>query len=326
MKELKRKILAEVADDLEQIESELNKNLTPYLDLVRQTASHILFSGGKRLRPLLTVLCARICGYDGDYDKTFSVIFEYIHAATLLHDDLMDNASLRRGKLAAYTVFGAPVAVLTGDFLIVRALSIVAETGRSNVIGVFARITENLLQGEIHQLLKKGDTNLSEDEYMEIIRRKTAMLIQGACQAGAMISDADEIRETALSDYGFHVGMAFQMADDLLDYVSDTDSLGKNVGADLREGKLTLPLIHALKNATPEDRDFMKTIIRNKSFTVGEFAKFRDLLKTYKGIAHTEKMASWHVEKAKAALMIFESTKTKDTLLNIADYTLHRKS
>jgi octaprenyl-diphosphate synthase len=326
MSELKKKILAEVADDLAEIESELNKNLTPYLDLVRQTASHILFSGGKRLRPLLTVLSARICGYSGNYDKTFSVIFEYIHAATLLHDDVVDGANLRRGKSAAYTIFGSPVAVLSGDFLMARALSIAADTGRMNVINVIARITENMSQGEIHQLIKKGDINLSEPEYMEVIRRKTAVLIQGACQTGAMIADTDEAQENALSEYGFHLGMAFQMADDLLDYVSDTSSLGKTVGADLKEGKLTLPMIYALSRATPEDRAFMETMIRHKNFSDDEFERLKEMLRTYEGIAYTGKIAIAHVDKAKSALSIFKPSKSRETLSSIADYALYRKS
>lgn len=326
MRDLKHKILAEVSNDLEQIEAALKENLTPYLDIVRQTASHLLFSGGKRLRPLLTVLCARLCGYSGNYDKTFSAIFEYIHAATLLHDDVVDGAGLRRGKSAAYTVFGYPTAVLTGDFLMARALSIAAKTGRMNIINVIAYITENMSQGEIHQLIKKGDLSLSEPEYMEVIRRKTAVLIQGACQSGAMISDADDAKEKALSDYGFHLGMAFQMADDLLDYVSDTSSLGKTVGADLKEGKLTLPMIYALKHAKPEDRAFMERLIQHKNFSDDDFENLKTLLRTYEGIAYTEKTAQDHVEKAKSALSIFESSKTKETLLNIADYALYRKS
>ncbi len=326
MSDLKQKILAQVSPDLEEIETALRENLTPYLDLVRQAAGHILFSGGKRLRPLLTVLCARICGYSGNYDKTFSVIFEYVHAATLLHDDVVDGANLRRGKSAAYTIFGSPVAVLSGDFLMARALSIAAHTGRMNVINVIARITENMSQGEIHQLIKKGDLSLSEAEYMEVIRRKTAVLIQGACQTGAMIADADAAQENALSEYGFHLGMAFQMADDLLDYVSDTSSLGKAVGADLREGKLTLPVIYALEHALPQDREFMENLIQENNFSVSDFNTFKTMLNTYGGLAYAEKTAKSHVERAKSSLMVFKDSSDREILSLIADYALHRKS
>lgn len=326
MIDLKQKILARVAPDLAAIEEALSTNLTPHLDLVRQTAGHILFSGGKRLRPLLMVLCARLCGYQGTDDKTVSVLFEYLHAATLLHDDVVDGADLRRGKSAAYTMFGTPVAVLTGDFLLARTLSIAARTLKPEIIGVIAQITEEMSQGEIHQLIKKGDLNLSEEEYLEVIRRKTAVLIQGACQVGAMIADAGHDKEIALSDYGFHIGMAFQMADDLLDYVSDTDSLGKTIGADLREGKMTLPVIYALHHADSEDRTFMEHLIREKRFSDRDFNRFKSLLNTYGGLDYTSQTAVRHVETAKSSLTHFENSPAKETLCLIADYALYRKS
>ena len=169
MSDLKHKILALLEDDLAEIEAALKQNLNPYLDLVSKISHHILFSGGKRLRPLLMVLSARICGYDGDYDKTLSIIFEYLHAASLLHDDLVDGATLRRGKPVAHSIWDNPTAVLTGDFLLARVLSIAAETNRLDIIKVLAEITENMSQGEIHQLMRKGSLDLSEEEYMEII-------------------------------------------------------------------------------------------------------------------------------------------------------------
>ena len=255
--DLKTRILTAVEKDLAAIETALSDNLNPYLDQVSETARHILFSGGKRLRPLLLVLSARVCGYRGDYDTTFSTIFEYLHAATLLHDDLVDDAHLRRGQPVAHSKWGSPTAVLVGDFLFARALSIAALTRRPKIIKIIARITEDMSQGEIHQLMMKGRIDLSEEEYNEIIRRKTAALIQGACRSGALIANARKTEETALSTFGFHIGLAFQMTDDLLDYVSDTRLLGKAVGADLREGKLTLPVIHALENANEADRSWM---------------------------------------------------------------------
>jgi octaprenyl-diphosphate synthase len=220
MSDLKHKILALVKDDLAAIETALEENLNPHLDLVSQIARHILFSGGKRLRPLLMVLSARICGYNGNYDKTFSTIFEYLHAATLLHDDLVDQATLRRGNPVAHSIWGNATAVLVGDFLLARSLSIAAETELPDVIRIVAEITENMSQGEIHQLMKKGSLDFTEKEYMEVIRRKTAVLFQGTCRVSALISGAPKEKETALSDYGFNLGIAFQMVDDLLDYTT----------------------------------------------------------------------------------------------------------
>ena len=324
MNDLKHKILIQVKNDLEEIEVALQQNLNPHLDLVSQIAGHILFSGGKRLRPLLMVLSARICGYKGDYDKIFSTIFEYLHAATLLHDDLVDEATLRRGKPVANSIWGNAAAVLVGDFLLARSLAIAAETKRPDVIKVVSGITENMSQGEIHQLMRKGSLDLTEAEYMEIIKRKTAVLFQGTCHAGALIADVSLIKETALSDYGFNLGIAFQMVDDLLDYTLDTATLGKEVGADLKEGKLTLPVIYALKSADEKDRTRMENIIKNKNFSVNDFKTLIRMIDKYGGQLHTQNLATEYVQNAKEALAVFQNSKTKEVLLMIADYTLSR--
>jgi octaprenyl-diphosphate synthase len=324
MNDLKHKILMQVKSDLEEIEVALQQNLNPYLDLVSQIAGHILFSGGKRLRPLLMVLSARICGYKGDYDKVFSTIFEYLHAATLLHDDLVDEATLRRGKPVANSIWGNAAAVLVGDFLLARSLAIAAETKQPDVIKVVSGITENMSQGEIHQMMKKGRLDLTEAEYMEIIKRKTAVLFQGTCRAGALISGGSPKKEAALSDYGFNLGIAFQMVDDLLDYTLDTVTLGKEVGADLKEGKLTLPVIYSLKSAGEKDRTRMENIIKNKDFSVNDFELLIKMIDKYSGQQYTQNLATKYVQHAKEALAVFQNSKTKEVLLMIADYTLSR--
>ncbi len=324
MADLKNKILELVQDDLEAIEEALIENLKPYLELVSEVAGHILFSGGKRLRPLLMVLAARLCGYKGGYDKTFSTAFEYLHAATLLHDDLVDEAHLRRGKPVAHSIWGNSTAVLVGDFLLARGLSIAAAAGNPIIIQVIADITENMSQGELHQLNRKGSLDLTEAEYMDIIRRKTAVLFQGACRISAILADADKEKESALSDFGFHIGMAFQMADDLLDYTFDTRALGKAVGADLREGKLTLPVIYSLKHARPADRKKMEALIQNGDFSVENFRWLVEILKNSGGIDYTKMLAGDHVEKARQSLSIFNDSKTKNILLGIADYAIVR--
>jgi octaprenyl-diphosphate synthase len=325
MNDLKHKILARVKNDLEEIEVALEQNLNPYLDLVSQISGHILFSGGKRLRPLLMVLSARICGYHAGYDKVFSTIFEYLHAATLLHDDLVDEATLRRGKPVANSIWGNPAAVLAGDFLLARSLAIAAETKRPDLIKVVSNITENMSQGEIHQLMRKGHLDLTEAEYMEIIRRKTAVLFQGTCRSGALIANVPLEKVNALSEYGFNLGIAFQMVDDLLDYSSDTAVLGKEVGADLKEGKLTLPVIHSLKSAVPKDRTIMENIIKNKNFSINDFEILIKMIDKYDGRTYTQNLAIEYVRHAKKGLVVFKNSETKETLLMIADYTLSRK-
>ncbi len=326
MPDLKQLILARVADDLMAIEAALAENLTPYLDLVGEVAGHILFAGGKRLRPLLMVLAARLCGYGGRDDKKYAAIFEYLHAATLLHDDLVDGGTVRRGRPVAHALYGNPTAVLVGDFLLARSLSIAAQSGSPAVIGVIANITENMSQGEIHQLMRKGQLDLTREEYLEVIRRKTAVLLQGACRVGAMIAGAPEDRQSALADYGHHIGMAFQMADDLLDYTADADVLGKAVGTDLREGKLTLPVIHALARADAGDRAWMAALIAGGEVTPEDFDRLLHLLERCGGLRETRRQAEDHVRRAQAALTIFPDGVSRQVLHHIADYALQRRA
>ncbi len=322
---LKQKIIEQVAPDLEKVEAALEKNLAPNLELVRQIASHLLFSGGKRLRPLLMIHSARLCGYSTGFEIEFSTIFEYLHAATLLHDDVVDEADIRRGKKAAHTQWSAAKVVLTGDFLLARALAIAARTKEPGIISVIAKITQDMSQGEIDQLSRKGQFDLSQEEYLDIIEKKTAVLIQGACQSGAILAKAKKEQEQALNLYGFHIGLAFQMADDLLDYTASAQELGKNPGADMREGKLTLPVIHSLANATAQDRVWMENVILESEFNPDQFEKFKEKLYTYKGIEFTRKTAEDHVGKAKACLDIFNDGPSRQLLCLIADYSIERK-
>ncbi|MDJ0720450.1 MAG: polyprenyl synthetase family protein [Desulfobacterales bacterium] len=326
MNDLKTRILGLVADDLVAIEAALAENLNPHLDLVREVAGHILFSGGKRLRPLLLLLVTRMCGYRGEDDTPFSISFEYLHAATLLHDDLIDGAELRRGRPVAHSIYGNATTVLVGDFLLARALSLAARTGKIEIIEVVAGITENMSQGEIHQLSRKGDITLTEEEYREVIHRKTAVLFEGTCRAAAYLADAPESQVEAMAAYGVNLGLAFQMADDLIDYTSDTAVLGKKAGADLREGKLTLPVIAALAAAPEHARRRMQAIILNPDFSPDDFEVLKTDLNHHGGLAYTRQCAEEHVRRAKAALEVFAPSSTTDILRDIADYTLSRKA
>jgi octaprenyl-diphosphate synthase len=323
---IKGQILDLAAKELAEIEAALESNLTPWQELARNTAGHILFAGGKRLRPLLMVTCSKICGSDTPQTRRFSTIFEYLHAATLLHDDLVDGAALRRGKPAAHHLYGNETAVLTGDFLLARSLSIAADAQDVKIIRIIADITEQMSQGEIQQLHNRGRLDLSEAQYMDVIRRKTAVLIEGACHSGALLALAPQSQTEALKQYGHKIGMAFQMADDLLDYTSETTGLGKTVGADLKEGKLTLPLIAALKAASPEDRQWMEKILLARQFTDEEFQKFRTLLEDYGGISHTRDKAAEYVSDAKACLEGFPPSPHRTLLELIATYALIRKA
>ncbi len=323
---IKQQLLSMVQGDLDRIETALESNLTPHLELVREVAGHLMFAGGKRLRPLLIVLCARICGHETPFVTKLTSIFEFLHTATLLHDDVIDEASMRRGKPVANAVYGTSVTVLTGDFLLARALRIAAESESLRIIEVVAAMTEEISQGEIHQLIRKGDVSITEEEYMDVIRRKTGVLIQGACNTGAILAEASPEKENALTQYGDHLGLVFQIADDILDYTADTDELGKSVGADLREGKLTLPVIHALKAASATDRKRMEAIVTNPDFTTEEFVELQGLLHRYGGIEYAKTVASNHVKAAKKNLEMFEPSETKAVLSLITDYALDRRA
>ncbi|MFZ5562633.1 MAG: polyprenyl synthetase family protein [Thermodesulfobacteriota bacterium] len=323
-KELRDYIFPRVAGDLEAIEQALCDNLNPYLARVREIAGHILFTGGKRIRPLLMVLCARMSEYGGTDDKRVSVMFEYLHTATLLHDDIVDGASMRRGSPAAHVVWDSPSAVLVGDFLLARSASIAVDTGKIELMKILADILEYMSQGEIHQLARKGSTDLSEEEYRTIIFHKTAVLMEGACRSGAILAGASPEKALALADYGKNLGMAFQMIDDLLDYTADTRVLGKRVGADLREGKFTLPLIHALARAGAEDAGVIKEIMGNPDVTETAFEKLKALLEAHDGIGYTRRAAENHIRSARAALAVFPLSETKTLLEKLADYTIRR--
>jgi octaprenyl-diphosphate synthase len=325
MTDLKQKILTTAASELIEIEKALSDNLKPYVDLVSDVAGHIIFSGGKRLRPLLMILSARLCSYTGNYDVTFSTAIEYLHAATLLHDDIVDDANLRRGKPVAHSQWEDAIVVLVGDFLLARALTISAATEKIEVIKVLSKLTEDMSQGEVHQLMRKGDISLTEDEYLEVIRRKTAVLFEAACRTSAILADANDEDKNALTKFGYNLGMAFQMMDDLFDYTLDTAEFGKEVGADLKEGKLTLPVIYALKQANSADREKMIKIIKDDNFSVEDFKTLVGMLEKYGGTDYTEKMAAVYIQAAKDALSIFNPSQSKEIMFDIADYVLLRR-
>ncbi len=324
MTDLKQKILTAVEQDLQTIEKALADNLNPHFDLVARVAGHILFAGGKRLRPLLMVLAARLCGYVGDDAAKYSVIFEYLHAATLLHDDVVDGGDMRRGSAAAHQEWDPPTAVLTGDFLLARALSLAALTGSPEVINAIAAITEQMSQGEIEQMARIGDVALTESDYLEVIRCKTAVLFQGACRVGALVNGSSAEQVRALDGYGHHLGMAFQMVDDLLDYSLDSTVLGKKVGADLREGKLTLPLIRAMEKGASVDRQWMVDLIQARTFSPSQFKTLIGILEKSDALDYTRQSARDHIEQAKKMLGLFPDNRVRTLFYDIADYALIR--
>ncbi len=322
--ELKSRIIDLVRNDLERVEQALESQMKPNLDLVKDIASHLLFSGGKRYRPLLMIHSARLCGYDGGYEIEFSTIFEYLHVASLLHDDVVDEAWKRRGKETAHSRFGVPRVVLTGDFLMARSLSIASEVKDPSLIDVIARITTQMAQGEIEQMGYKGDAGLKESDYLRIIHRKTGVLLEGACKSGAVLAKASEKEQDTLSRFGRHLGLAFQMTDDLLDYTATADTLGKEPGTDIREGKLTLPLIAALENAGTEDAAFIMRMVENPGIGMDEFERLKQVLYRCGGIEYTQQQAMAHAKEAMACLEMFRDSASRRLLKLLAEYSIAR--
>ncbi len=326
MSDLKQNILSLIENDLIDIEQALENNLKPNLKLVKKIAGHLIFAGGKRLRPLLMIHAARMCGSKCSENIKHAVLFEYLHAATLLHDDLVDEAELRRGKPVAHILWDNASVILTGDFLLARAVTLAAETDSIEIVRLMSRITEEMSQGEISQLENKGKHDLTEEEYLEVIKRKTAVLIMGACKTGGFISHATENQLKQLETYGYNLGITFQMADDLLDYNANTRETGKKTGTDLREGKLTLPVIIALRNAKKGDRENIISFLGKQDITDREFSWFNNTLAKYNGFKYTTESAEHHARKAKEALADFGDSPSKRLLLMLSDYALKRKA
>ena len=254
--------LSAVQEDFQAVDDLIRSNLNSEVPLVEEIAAYLVEAGGKRLRPLLVLLAAKACGYNGNEHIKLAAVIEFLHTAMLLHDDVVDESDLRRGRKTVNAAWGNSPSVLVGDFLHSRAFEMMVEIGDMRVMEILSRATNVIAEGEVQQLCAVRNPDTSESEYMEIISRKTAMLFQAAAHSGAVLAGADEKAEAALRDYGLHLGIAFQLVDDQLDYEGDAEELGKNVGDDLAEGKVTLPLIAAMRNADAEDAEFIRNAIR----------------------------------------------------------------
>jgi octaprenyl-diphosphate synthase len=284
---------------------------------------HILDGGGKRLRPLILMLSAEMAGYREDARLTLAGIVESIHTASLLHDDVVDSADVRRGKSPAHSIWGNQVVILVGDFLYSNALRFAVNQKSQKIMETLSDATARMTEGEILQLVKMGDPDITEDEYLDIISAKTASLISAACRIGAILGSLPGDMENALSQFGLKAGMAFQMADDILDYTADEGELGKRLGKDLREGKITLPLIYLLKTAADSEKDEVRSIIKN-GFKQRGLRKILKLFRKYNSIGLSLTKARDLVAAAKAYLSPFPDSHAKEALFTIADYTLSR--
>jgi octaprenyl-diphosphate synthase len=281
---------------------------------------HLIDGGGKRLRPLILILSAELSGYKGDARLILGGIIEAIHTASLLHDDVVDGAEIRRGKSPAHSIWGNQVVILVGDFLYSNALRLAVMQRNQKIMETLSEATTRMTEGEILQLAKTGDPNITEEEYVDIISAKTAALISAACRIGAILGSLPEDIENALARFGMKTGIAFQMADDILDYMADEGALGKRLGKDINEGKVTLPLIHLLKTATDKELEEVKGIIKY-GLKRGSLKRIMKLFVKYNSIEHCLRKALNIVADAKTELEVFPDSPAKEALFTIADYT-----
>lgn len=321
----RQQLLALLYPDLERIEEAIAGNLSSHVPYISNVSRYILFSGGKRVRPLLMVLSARMCGYERQNEYSLSSVFEYLHAATLLHDDVVDNAEIRRGKDPAKNIYGNQAVILVGDFLYSKALLIAGLEGDIRIMEPLLEATTLMAEGEVLQLLNEENLEATEEEYMRVIHRKTAVLMSAACQVGAVLGKVSPEKEEAMRVYGEKLGIAFQLTDDLLDYTADTKEFGKKVGNDLTEGKVTLPLIHALQRSSEEHRGRIRDIFFRDNIEPENFAVVRDLIAKYNGFDYVLHKARYFVNTAKECLSVFPSSPTRDILLGLADYIITRR-
>jgi octaprenyl-diphosphate synthase len=315
-------IKALLGDDLKAVDREIGVRLQSDVALINQLAAYIINSGGKRLRPMIVLLGARALGYQGQAHIQLATIIEFIHTATLLHDDVVDASAMRRGQSTANTIWGNEASVLVGDFLYSRSFEMMVEVNHMRVMEILAHTTNTIARGEVLQLLNCHDPDTTEERYMDVIRSKTAKLFEAAAQLPAVITGMDGTVEAAMASYGLHLGTAFQLVDDALDYGRNNPAWGKNIGDDLAEGKPTLPLIHALRCGTPEQRQLLRTTIEQGDHD--RIGAVVDAIESTGSIAYTARLAEAEATRAKEALVALPDSPYKQALQDLAFFSVHR--
>lgn len=310
---------------LQMVEERIASLLDCDIPLVREMSSYVHGNGGKRLRPALVVLCARLCGYQGDRDVDLGVVVEFIHSASLVHDDIVDGAEARRGRSCSHRVWGNQKTVLLGDFLYARALALSVALGKLRIVEVLTQATSRLVEGEILDVMHNGNAQLDLAGYMNIIDRKTASLFAGCAQAAAVLAGVSREQEAALAGFGHDVGLAFQLIDDLLDYDADPERLGKEPGTDLREGKLTYPLIHLLAHASASERELVLSCLGNPARTAAHLPDVVSTLRSNGSFAATRQEAERYAEQARTALSILPANEIREALEELPEFIVTRR-
>ena len=307
-----------VKEDIEKVEQFLKDDIKTSVPLINEVILYLLSSGGKRLRPVFLALSARMCGYKGENIPAMSAVIEYIHTATLLHDDIIDGAKYRRKRPTANSLYGNDVAVLCGDFLYSRSYITLTEYGAKQVQMILSSAALTMSEGEVIQLLKTGDINLTFDDYIQIITRKTAVLFSAACEIGGRLAEVSEDKIKALKDFGYYLGLGFQMTDDILDYMGNPEITGKKNGTDLFEGKLTLPVIKTLEKADDNEKSIITEMFKKKERNDDDLKVLKDIIVKYDIEKISEKTADEYINKSLNSLNIFEDNNYRKALIALA--------
>ena len=318
------RLSALVGDDLAQVNEVIVARMQSEVALIPQLAGHIVAAGGKRLRPMLTLASARLCGYQGRRHLALAACVEFIHTATLLHDDVVDGSGLRRGLATANAVWGNKSSVLVGDFLFSRAFQLMVADGSLEVLRILSDAAADIAEGEVHQLMTANDTSTGEAMYLDVIRAKTATLFSAACRIGAVVADRPKREEEALTDYGLNLGISYQLADDVLDYMAAQETLGKSVGDDFREGKVTLPAIIAFARGDESERAFWRRTLEDMEQREGDLDRAIALAAKHDAVTDTLARAREYGNRARAALSVFPDGTEKRILSDLVEFCVER--
>jgi len=313
-----------IGDDLAKVNTVIVDRMHSRIPLIPELAGHIIASGGKRLRPMLTIAGAKLCGYSGDRHIKLSACVEFIHTATLLHDDVVDESALRRGVSTANAVWGNQASVLVGDFLFTRSFQLMVEDGSLKVLAILSNASSTIAEGEVYQLITAGNMATGEEAYLEVISAKTAALFAAACRIGAVVADRPETEEFALESYGRNLGVAFQLIDDYLDYAAKQATLGKTVGDDFREGKVTLPILLAYRRGDDEERAFWKRCIEKGDQSEDDLARATQMMERHGALRDTVERARHYGGVAKDALGLFQDSAARRALIEAVDFCIER--
>jgi octaprenyl-diphosphate synthase len=317
-------IFEPIRSDLDAVEREFLRHVQSRVELIPQIGKYIQTSGGKRVRPAVLLMAARLAGYTGDRAVLYASVVEFIHTATLVHDDIIDDSEMRRGRLAVHSRWGNDITVLLGDYLYIKSMAMALTQDSLEVIRLLCDVTLRMIEGELYQLTKTGDVDITEDEHLEIIRRKTAYLFSGCAQIGGKLGDVSREQEDALREYGFNLGVAFQLVDDLLDFTADQEILGKPIGGDLREGKVTLPVIYLLQRADGAASDLVRQVVRDRSVTPEAWREVKRLLTDCRATDAAFKKAVDFASAAQHCLSVFPPSTERDALYALPEYVLSR--